>query len=304
MTTFKRILALALVLMMVFALVACGEDPTQDTQGKEPTQNVDQPTQPSGEKRLITIGVWWDMYYDSTHEDVLDDPSYVGSAADEARWAIIQKIEDTYNVEIQYVNLTYTGVTESINTSILAGTPDCDIYLCEPNFGVPAALNGLALDLRTVLPADADILSEQNILNYLDLGDGKVCLMKKVMGEETVGATYPLAFNKQMLEDNNLEDPRDLYARGEWTWDKFVEYCKVLTKDTDGDGVIDQYGFTGFKEEVFAQLIMANGGSIASGTTEGLSSPAVVEALEFYSDLICTMFRRFARSTPGKTMAM
>ena len=286
MTTFKKILALAMALAMVFALVACGEDATEPSKDStQPSQNVDQPTQPSGEKRVITIGVWWDFYYDSTHEDVLDDPSYVGSAADEGRWNIVKLIEDTYNVEIQYVNLTYTGVVESINTSILAGTPDCDIYLCEPNFGVPAALNGLAVDLKTVLGEDADVLSDQNVLTYMDLGDGKACLMKQVKGEETVGSTYPLAFNKQLLEDANLEDPRDLYARGEWTWDKFVEYCQVLTQDTDGDGVIDQYGFTGFKEDVFAQLVMSNGGSIASGETEGLSSPAVVEALQFYSDL-------------------
>ena len=293
MKLFKKILAITLAAMMVLSLVACGGGDTTNTTPNEtkPTETTDnsgsvnETTGNTGEKRVITIGVWWDFFYDSTHEALEDDPSYVGSEADQMRFDIVQKIEETYNVEVQYVNMTYTGVVESINTSILAGTPDCDIYLCEPNFGVPAALNGLALDLRTVLPADADVLTDQNVLNYLDLGDGKVCLMKQVKGEEVVGATYPLAFNKQLLEDAGLEDPRDLYARGEWTWDKFVEYCQALTQDTDGDGVVDQYGFTGFKEDVVAQLIMANGGSIASTKTEGLSSPAVIEALQFYSDL-------------------
>ena len=36
------------------------------------------------------------------------------------------------------------------------------------------------------------------------------------------GAT-PKAWNKQMLEDAGLENPNDLYARGEWTWDKWRE---------------------------------------------------------------------------------
>ena len=185
----------------------------------------------------------------------------------------------------EYVNMTYAGVKESINTSILAGTPDCDVYLCELQFGVPAAINGLATDLKTVLPEDADVLSDQKILSYLDLGDGKACLMKQVMAQNTVEATWPLAFNVSLLEDNNLEDPRELYARGEWTWDKFVEYCQVLTQDTDGDGVVDQYGFDGFAKDVVGQLIMSNGASIAAGTTETLSSPATGEALQFYSDL-------------------
>ena len=296
MTTFKKILALAMALIMVFALVACGETPAPTTTNggnvQNPTgnQNPDpQPTDPknpvSGEKRVITIGVWWDFYYDSTHASMEDNPSYQGTLSDQMMFDVVKIVEEKYNVEFQYVNMTYTGVTESINTSILAGTPECDIYLCELAFGIPAALNGLAIDLRTVLGEDADIFNEQNVMSYLDLGDGKACLMKQVLGQNVVEATYPLAFNKQLLEDANLEDPRDLYERGEWTWDKFIEYCKKLTKDTDGDGVNDQFGFTGFKEDVMAQLIMSNGGAIASGKTEGLTSTPVGEALAFYADM-------------------
>lgn len=282
----KRILCVLLAVVMLLAMTACGDpnEPSGSTpDNTKPSENTNNP--PQGEPRTITIGVWWDFFYDSTHSALEDDPSYTGSLADQMRFDVVEAIEKEYNVKFEYVNLTYTGIVESINTSILAGTPDCDIYLCELSFGIPAALNGLAVDLSTVLPADADVLSDKNIMSYLDLGDGKVCLMKQVKGENVVEATYPLAFNKQLLDAENLEDPRELYKRGEWTWDKFVEYCQKLTKDTDSDGVVDQYGFTGFKEDVFAQLLMSNGASIASGTTEGLSSAAVGEALEFYSKL-------------------
>ncbi len=291
MKLFKKILALTLAVLMLLSMVACSGDTGTET--KDPTEtkapvtsNDDNNNDNSnGEKRKITIGVWWDFYYDSTHSALEDNPAYSGTESDVLMFEIVDKIEQTYNVEIEYVNLTYTGVVESINTSILAGTPDCDIYLCELSFGIAAAMNGLAVDLNTILGEDADVLSDQTVLSYLDLGDGKACLMKQVLGANVVEATYPLAFNKQMLEDNNLEDPRELYARGEWTWDKFVEYCQILTQDTDGDGVTDQYGFTGFKEDVMAQLLMSNGASIAAGTTEGLSSAPVIEALQFYSDL-------------------
>ena len=219
---------------------------------------------------------------------VESDPAYSGSISDQMRFENVKYVEEKYNVKFEYVNLTYAGVKESINTSILAGTPDCDIYLCELAFGIPAAISGLAMDLKTVLPADADVLADQTILSYLDLGDGKASLMKQVKAENAVEATYPLAFNVEMLEDNNLEDPRELYARGEWTWDKFVEYCQVLTQDTDGDGVTDQYGFDGFAKDVIGQLMLSNGASIASGTTETLSSAATGEVLQFYSDLFNT----------------
>jgi len=290
MTTFKKLLAIVLALVMVLSLAACGGEtaPKETEAPKDDSAQTTNPPAPSGEKRKITIGVWWDIYYDSTHEALEDDPAYVGSLADQMRFDVVKLVEEKYNVEFEYVNLTYTGITESINTSILAGTPECDIYLCDLTMGIPAALNGLAVDLSTVLPADADILTDQGVLSYLDLGDGKVCLMKQVLGQNVVEATYPLAFNVEMLEDNNLEDPRELYKRGEWTWDKFVEYCQVLTQDTDGDGVNDQYGFNGFKEDVVSQLLMANGANIAAGTTEGLSSSATGEVLQFYADLYNT----------------
>lgn len=270
--TRNRIFAAILALTMLFGLMACGI----------PAASAD------AAPRTITIGVWWDFYYDSTHESEESDPAYSGSISDQMRFENVKYVEEKYNVKFEYVNLTYAGVKESINTSILAGTPDCDIYLCELAFGIPAAISGLAMDLKTVLPADADVLGDQTILSYLDLGDGKASLMKQVKAENAVEATYPLAFNVEMLEDNNLEDPRELYARGEWTWDKFVEYCQVLTQDTDGDGVTDQYGFDGFAKDVIGQLMLSNGASIASGTTETLSSAATGEVLQFYSDLFNT----------------
>lgn len=265
----NRIFATVLAMIMVFGLLV-------------PAASAD------AEPRTITIGVWWDFYYDSTHESEEDDPAYGGSISDQMRFENVKNVEEKYNVRFEYVNLTYSGVVESINTSILAGTPDCDVYLCELQFGIPAAINGLALDLSTVLPEDADILNDQTILSYLDLGDGKVSLMKQVLAQNAVEATYPLAFNVEMLEDNNLEDPRELYARGEWTWDKFIEYCQVLTQDTDGDGVTDQYGFDGFAQDVLGQLMLSNGAAIAAGTTETLSSSATGEALQFLSDLYNT----------------
>lgn len=295
----NKLLSLALVFVLILGLAACNKKDTdnletgvnnnveadKENDSKKDDTKEDSTPKASGDKRIITIGTWWPQYYDSSHTSVEDDPSYSGNEAAHWKFDNVKVIEDRYNVEFYWQNLTYEGVKESINTSILAGTPDCDIYLVELNFGIPAAVNNLATDLKTVLPADHDIFTDKKVATYLDLGDGKAHLLKKVELSSTIEATYPLAFNLQMLQDNNLEDPRELYKRGEWTWDKFIEYAQKLTQDTDGDGTIDQYGYCGFHQYTFEQLLMSNGANVAATKTEQLSSAATGEVLKMMSDM-------------------
>lgn len=318
MKAFKKLISAGLVAAMSLSLVACGGSSTgagaagndaavdAGAAGGDSTGAVSAngfSRKDSDGNRVIYLGTWWVQHYDSADESLEASPDYVANidkeGDDEAKleqnalnreicqmkWDNVAKLESKYTAKFYWQNLTYTGVQESINTSILAGTPDADIYLVDAPMAIPAQLNGLAVDLRTVLPEDADVFTDQNVMSFCDLGDGKVCILQRVEAQHLVENTYPLGFNVQMLEDNNLEDPRDLWARGEWTWDKFVEYAQVLTQDTDGDGQIDQYGFCGFSKDVFEQLVMSNGANVANGNTQTLDSAPVGEALQFLSDL-------------------
>ena len=74
-----------------------------------------------------------------------------------------------------------------------------------------------------------------------------------------------------MLDEANLENPQDLYDRGEWTWEKFREYCRILTKDTDGDNNIDQWGYSGWWNPVLDKLVYSFS---TSYTSSGLSTPS------------------------------
>jgi multiple sugar transport system substrate-binding protein len=51
------------------------------------------------------------------------------------------------------------------------------------------------------------------------------------------GLAYSLYYNTALFEEAGITEPPA-------TWDEFVETAKKLTKDTDGDGETDQWGFT------------------------------------------------------------
>lgn len=308
MKNMKKFLALGLAAVMSLSLAACGDNSDAGNSGDSGNggNSGNGGGDTSSGPRVINIGSWWVQPYDS--DDAIEDADDYNTnqpaegddeatldlkafniAIAEDKFANVTTLENKYNIKFYWQNLTYTGVQESINTSILAGSPDCDIYLVDTGMAIPAQVNNLALDLKTVLPADADILSDKIIMTYMDLGDGKASIIKRVEAQSLVEATYPLAFNKQMLDENGLENPCDLWERGEWTWDKFNEYCQILTQDTDGDGQIDQYGYCGYEFETFEQLMMANGANIASGKEQTLTSNAVGEALQQMYDMYNTL---------------
>ncbi|MCM1182889.1 MAG: extracellular solute-binding protein [Roseburia sp.] len=293
----KKLLALGLSATMVLGLAACGgssDAPANNASDSSASANntaaadnsssssteIERPT----EKRIITIGTWYDHYYTSDHTSIEDNPDVTDVEIAQMQLDNMRAIEEKYNVELRFVNLTWDGTIESINTSIMAGQPDCDIYETDVQFGVPAAFNGYAAALEDFLPADADVLTDKQILKPLDIGTDKTYLFKVVSLGDQLGG-YPLGFNMDMINEAGLENPQDLWDRGEWTWDKFEEYCIALTKDTDGDGVTDVYGYGGWWTNMLANLLMSNGATIAAGATETLSSPETGEVLNYINTL-------------------
>ena len=95
-----------------------------------------------------------------------------------------------------------------------------------------------------------------------------------------------VVYNKDMFDRAGLPTPAD-----DWTWDDFLERAKQLTRDSDGDGSIDQWG-TDVDHRVTFWLawLWAGGGDVlcADGrrATGCLDSPATISALRWYADWV------------------
>ncbi len=90
--------------------------------------------------------------------------------------------------------------------------------------------------------------------------------------------------------DRDLFDAAGVpYPSDDWTWDEFLAAATALTRDLDGDGVIDQYGL-GTEASIFrlAPFVWGNGGELVvleSGLRPirlALDSRAAREAVEWF----------------------
>ncbi|MDR2303993.1 MAG: ABC transporter substrate-binding protein [Treponema sp.] len=238
-------------------------------------------------KRIITIGTWYDKYYVSKHRDINEDPKMVDPVSAELQLKKIREIEAKHNIVLRYVNLTFDGVQESINTSIPAGIPDVDIYEVDLQFGIPAVLHNYAVSLEEMGLGDTDVFKDQVVMKYLNvLGQRENFLFMPSNGGG-IGA-YVLAFNMDLIRKAGLENPQDLYDRGEWTWNKWRDYLKKITQDTDDDGIPNIYGWSGYWNWMLANLLLSNQAGIAPGPEEKLSDPKTREVFQFIYDIYNT----------------
>jgi len=81
--------------------------------------------------------------------------------------------------------------------------------------------------------------------------------------------------NRTLLKKEGINIPKS-----DWTWDDFYEICKKVTKDTDGDGIIDQFGTYDF---TWQDAVYTNGQALfaSDGSSAHFDSKGVLEAIQF-----------------------
>ncbi|MGF9698007.1 ABC transporter substrate-binding protein [Paenibacillus sp. MABNR03] len=220
--------------------------------------------------RVIKVAAWWDL-----------KPAGE-TASDKARLDKIAEVEKKYNVKIEFVNVPFEEYMNKFTTTALAGEPFADIVQMEYKSALPAILKGQLLPISEFTTAENNINQEANLITKYPAIAGDYYSF-----DNPISIGLGLHYNRDLFKKMSLPDPQELYNKGEWDWDKFMELAKQATKDTDNDGKIDVYGFSGWPIDVLRHFTAANGGTIVDdeNAKEGLSDPKTIEAAEFVKRL-------------------
>ncbi|NLC18745.1 MAG: sugar ABC transporter substrate-binding protein [Clostridiales bacterium] len=146
----------------------------------------------------------------------------------------IAKFEQQHkNVKIHY----YSGIlkrdySEWLTKQLLLGKmPDVFMILSD-DFNRLASLGALK-DLEKLMEKDSSFRKEEYFTTALMTGQYNGS--QYALPYETVPTL--MFVNKTLLMKEGIKVPDS-----DWTWDDMYEICKMVTKDTDGDGHLDQFG--------------------------------------------------------------
>ncbi|MFV0504984.1 MAG: ABC transporter substrate-binding protein [Lachnospirales bacterium] len=146
---------------------------------------------------------------------------------------VIDDFEKSYNINVHY----YSGIREEdysewLWQQILKGkTPDVFMIL-ENDFSKLVSL-GVAENLNTFINND-NLNIEKYYKSVYEKGKGKDANLYALPFEVEPKL---MIVNKTLLKNNNINIPNQ-----DWTWDEFYEISERITKDVDGDGVLDYFG--------------------------------------------------------------
>lgn len=262
MKNYKKVIALLMTASMTLGLAACGgkEDDTQKNSGdsQNPGNNSenntggDSETESGPDAYTVLNDPKTGQPYDLGGMDIIirdwwskdPDPDKQLNGYEQAQKEYRDWIQETYKFTIKEQSISGWGdVFTDLESYVTTGGDDQNyVFTLRIAGELFSQMNaGLYYDLSSLDTIDMSGEKWDQTVKEFGTKDGKSYMMRKMSHEPRTG----VYFNKRVLKENGI-DPEEIYKlqrEHKWTWDKFVEYLEMLTKDTDADGVIDQYGF-------------------------------------------------------------
>lgn len=246
----RGIICLILIALMSTSIISCtDEDNTGDTSEKDNSEetelfgNLPDKFYDDEEIVILVEGDYMEIYQSVEVLPNESSPSIISDAVLDRN----SLVEEKFGVKIKEVRTTTsTEMVENVRNEQASGSGVYDLVMpyipqaatlaSTGYFHLLNELPNINLDQPYWDQGSIDGLSI-NRKNYFASGDFSLLSM---------ACTHALVFNKDVVAENDLENPYDLVKEGDWTIDKLREMAKKVTYDSDGTPGMtskDTYGF-------------------------------------------------------------
>lgn len=254
---------LALASIATLSMVSCKKGPAKSARDDGSYPEVARQVNPETNKvwdfggMSVIVGDWWsNPDAEPTTKQQQDEKAFRDWNAGLYNYSIIQKDLAGWGEHPKFVsNFCITGGDENY------------VFLIDGRSATAGIKANLFYDLSKIKNVDwTDKKWNQGVIQRLKKGDSFYAFAP--------GKPEPrngMFFNKRIMQENGYDPDYiyDLQKEGKWTWETFEEMCKKMTKDTDNDGVIDQYAMSCFNSEFSYAALDSNGACIIGRDDSG-----------------------------------
>lgn len=185
-------------------------------------------------------------------------------------------------VKIEVYQQAFGGYHQKILTMAAAGlTPDVLVLNRDqvPSFA----------DQGIIQPIDKWVAQEKNDPRKLAVEIKSGLFDGKLYGFPLFGGPNVYAYNATMFSEAGVQSPVAMFRSGMWTWDNAVSIGKKVTRDLDGNGVVDQYMFpaiSNFRPDWVPKVMTYGGGVMNADQTDTLiDTPESIKGLQMFVDI-------------------
>ncbi|MCL2776191.1 MAG: hypothetical protein FWD71_23060, partial [Oscillospiraceae bacterium] len=213
---------------------------------------------------------------------ILNVEQETGDVVDDSIYRRDRAIEDRFNITISEA-YDYTKIVKSVKS----GSNDYDFVTgwCDPMFGYVVSGYGYKFSDYGQYIDLSKPYWDPGITKSLTFGD-TILFPEGAIDLTTYDLIHVLLFNKQIIKNFALDDPYSLVRSGNWTFDKFDEIAKSVTKDVDGNGIMDandMYGLVSMVKYVLPDFWVSAGVQSISRTSGNLPQFTLTSDVQFAS---------------------
>ncbi len=253
----KKYLSFLLLILMAFLLVflpACSGEKEEEDVSKQDTSSREEikeelfshlPNKTFNGKELTVLveGDYMNLYKSAEMLSQEDSPELINIAISNRNNLVSDRFDVTFT-EIR--TESFGQILDLVRNNHIGGTNLYDIVMPYIPQGATLAFEGYfhllneSEHIRMEKP-----YWDQGAREGLSIGF-KTYFLTGDFSMLSLACTHALVFNKDVVEDHNLESPYDLVKSGKWTIDKLQEMARKVTADTDGVtgmSYADTYGY-------------------------------------------------------------
>lgn len=271
----KRFIAALLAVLMVFVLVGCGKEKrqiikltlsTEDSEAILKAAGIMLPDveTAAGANSTVKYHHWVDAFHNYSDDEIVNT----------GYWTFSNK----YGGEVEWVETTYGTRFDDLANLILADSSP-DFTTASVSTFPEKCLKSMFVPVNDYIDYDDPLWAENKefVDRYFSMNGQRWIICTDVKAQDVC------AYNRRVVEEWGFDDPAELYANDEWTWDVFYDMC-VEFSDPDSD----RYALDG--QSYTNSLVQATGQNFVHRDENGryysnLDSPEIERAEQMLYDL-------------------